>query len=200
MQIYREIFRKDIYRLRRMKDSGFSPRVVWDIGGNIGLFSHAVRLLWPDAEIHAWEPHSDLFEYYQTNAPTATLHKSAAWSAPGKSEIVSSMKHGSAAGSYISCLPDDQGFDRLPESANTTVCDLEVPWDTAPAPDLIKLDCEGAEYELLQHLPCRPQYMAVEFHGINGANGMEEGNRLQPDYDWQYSERGKTSTVIGKLK
>jgi len=183
-----------------MKDSGFCPRVIWDIGGNIGLFSHAVHLLWPEAEIHAWEPLPALFGYFQTNAPTATLHRNAAWSTAGTTEFVSGMQHGSAVAGYIECLPAGLGVSWLPAEAERIPCALEVPWDTAPAPDLIKLDCEGAEYELLQHLPCRPQFMAVEFHGLNGRNGVEEGNRLQPDYDWRYSERGKTSTVIGKLK
>lgn len=183
-----------------MKASGFCPRVVWDIGGNVGFFSHAVHRLWPEAEIHAWEPLPALFEYFQTNAPTAILHRSAAWSVSGTTELVSGMKHGSAVGSYIEGLPPGHVDARLPAAAERIPCALEVPWDTAPAPDLIKLDCEGAEYELLQQLPCRPQFMAVEFHGLNGRNGVEEGSRLQPAYEWHYSERGKTSTVIGKLK
>lgn len=189
-----EIYDEDIYRIHRMVKSGLVPAVIWDIGANIGLFSRAARRAWPEAEIHSWEPNPRLTEHLQKNAPDAFLHVAAASSFGGKT-VLHTVDH-NIGGSFI-----DRNIGDAHEhfSAVEHEVECEIPWDTAPAPDLLKLDCEGSEYDLLAKMPVRPLKIVAELHGPNSIYPLQTLNRLRPEYLWEVLEGDRLPMVMGTL-
>jgi len=53
-QCYGEILVQDVYGIRNL---GFTPDVIYDIGAHVGLFTMAASVLFPEARIIAVEPH-----------------------------------------------------------------------------------------------------------------------------------------------
>jgi FkbM family methyltransferase len=178
--IHRDVFVGDEYDLGRLVAEDFVPRVVWDIGGNVGIFSKLAALVWKDSEIHAWEPNPELHPHFVKNTPDrVVLHPKAATGFPGTAVLCLCNEVGG------SCMESVVGDSAEQPNAGRVTVQCEVPWDNAPSPDLLKIDCEGGEYYLLQYLPCRPQIILVEMHGPQAAGGVGCAARLRPDYHWE---------------
>src|SRR5438552_2900748 len=64
---FANIFLDDCYGLERYF-SAMQVRSVLDIGANVGLFSLAARLRYPDASIHAYEPDIELAQCLDAQA------------------------------------------------------------------------------------------------------------------------------------
>lgn len=60
-----EVFLGDAYRIRSIRKR--LQRVI-DVGANVGFFSVAAKLTFPDAEIHAYEPFTKLSNFLEPNA------------------------------------------------------------------------------------------------------------------------------------
>ena len=85
--IFYSLCHKDEYRLRGLVQEGFRPSVVWDIGGNVGIFSKIAEMVWPEAQIHAWEPNPALHAFFSANNSGAVvLHPKAATGFEGLAE------------------------------------------------------------------------------------------------------------------
>jgi len=114
------------------------PRVI-DIGANIGLFSMAARLRFPDAIIHAYEPNPRLSTYIRSHASQAGFDFF--------SEAVA-LRDGHVAliDRADSNLVTTSDSDSSPIASTALVRAIERLGGHA---DLIKLDCEGAEWPLL---------------------------------------------------
>jgi FkbM family methyltransferase len=126
--------------------------LVLDLGGNIGLFSLLAAASHPRAEIHAYEPgppNYRLFEMNQlANSPLGDrihLHKEAVG---GESRTVEWCFNDLNPGG--SGLFETDGASRF----SVHVRSLSEVVDSLPAAlDLVKIDIEGAEYELLDRTP-----------------------------------------------
>src|SRR5690349_2365628 len=56
----------------------FEPKVIFDIGANIGTWTLLAKALYPNAEIHAFEPleqHTAKFQTVTSEISSITLHK-----------------------------------------------------------------------------------------------------------------------------
>jgi FkbM family methyltransferase len=143
--------------------------VVIDIGGHIGLFSIYLGLRFPDIVIHSFEPFPDNYALFRHNltlnaVSNVRLHEFAL-SQDGKAvEMVTNPTNSGGAtcnSKTLSCRPTglipsmtlDQVFDCL----NINTCKL------------LKIDCEGAEYEILlsTHMLSRVEHLSGEAH-MNG--------------------------------
>ena len=154
---FADIFLDDCYGLGRW---GRPVRTILDVGANVGLFSLAARLRYPDALIHAYEPDVRLGEYLIAQANV------------GRFEV------------DFSAIGRDAGFARLDRSAdsvlNRAVTDAsgdipQVAFSEAVARlggrvDLVKMDCEGAEWEILADAPAwrNVRAVAMEYHLTGG--------------------------------
>lgn len=118
-----------------------TPRVI-DLGANIGMFSLAVKQYNPTANITAYEPHPDTFKILQKNAPFATLKQKAA---SGTGGIVQFQRDGGATGLHII---EKEGIAVESET-------LDQILSKESKVDLLKIDIEGAEYDLLEK--CSPE-------------------------------------------
>ena len=138
-----EIAIRDVYRLGSI--SLPSNACVIDIGANVGIFSAEVLYRWPSAQVTG-------FELDDNNASIATAHLA------GRARIVRVAIVGDHVPTGYRRDPGNSGghmlsFDavhgQLPAPPSLT---LAQAFDLAGCPtvDLLKMDVEGAEYDILQ--------------------------------------------------
>ena len=167
------------------------PKVILDIGSNIGtsvLFFHE---RFPSARIYAFEPHPETFRVLQANVgsiPSVEIFNCA---------LGATNARISAACDRI----DFSGFvakpgSKSPRGAETTIdCEMrhagEVMKNLGVAEvDLIKIDCEGAEYDVLTALPeemlrqCK--WIVGEMHDVSAFSLLA---LLAPHFDLDLKKR-----------
>jgi FkbM family methyltransferase len=125
------------------------PRTIWDIGGNIGAASLHFSLRFPQAEIHCFEPVPENLAMISRNTDgISRIH--AHMFALGAKDASMSIR--------ASDVPVNFGGFSFHEAGTTEGAAHKVQVRTprgviedaiAPAPDLIKIDAEGAEYDIL---------------------------------------------------
>lgn len=129
--------------------------VILDIGANCGAWSMLMRRQFPQAEIHAYEPHPDIYGVLVGNVSRhgVKCHRAAV---------------GDPKGTRFFCGRDTglcgSQFDL---GRQDTERPIEVPTLDAgllPRADLVKIDTEGAEAEILSRLEFRPAAVIVEWH------------------------------------
>jgi FkbM family methyltransferase len=186
----------EIWVQRTYTPPGFEIKrgdVVIDIGGNIGVFATYAATAAPDVRVYSYEPFPGNIEWLRRNIEQSGLSnvkviEQAVGGGAGErtlhvnpeSWIVHSLvrDEGSAAGDVsVTCVTLDQVF----EDNGIGACDL------------LKLDCEGSEYEIL--MGCRPETLrrvkriVGEYHeGVSiGKTGQDlrrflEANGFSIDY------------------
>jgi len=160
-----------IERLEYTRD-GFDigpGETVIDIGGNIGTFAllaarHAARVI-------TIEPNSDNFSRLQANLARNGASNVTALQAAVAKESGTVTLQCAAEGGYhtISAGIIDGGVVSVETVRALTLTEI---FDTYQVDrcDFLKLDCEGAEYEILLNLPItylqRVSRIALEWHGV----------------------------------
>lgn len=115
-------------------------RSVVDIGANVGLFTLLARERFPAARIHAYEPSPGTAAYARVNIahPLTTLFEEGVAAEDGRAEMV---ELGGATLAQTAQTPDGAialtSFARVLERAGGRI-------------DLLKVDCEGAEWDFLR--------------------------------------------------
>jgi len=128
----------DEYGLRSLPQA---PQTILDVGANVGLFSLLAARLFPQATIHAYEPNPAVAEACQQNLEQAgvVLYRQAVSLERGWVEMQGADDYRGAqavkttAGQGIECAAFREAVQRLGGHV-----------------DLLKLDCEGAEWSILQ--------------------------------------------------
>ncbi len=127
-------------------------QVVFDVGSNVGFYSLvAARLVGPTGEVHAFEAIPEIAHEVSVNARrnhlgNVRVHAVAVTDVEGTVELLRSRTPG---GSTVS--PDEVPKDlteKFPVPAVTL--DAFVERGTAPPPDFVKIDVEGAELPVLR--------------------------------------------------
>jgi FkbM family methyltransferase len=138
-----EVLADDLYAMPGLDD----VRVVVDLGSHIGTSILFFRVRHPGAEIHGFEPDPRTFARLRANVgalPDVTIDPRAASGSGGRARfhsagnsLASSLIADAEPGRdvTVACVTLDQIFDEL----------------GVDRIDLLKLDVEGAEYELLTH-------------------------------------------------
>ena len=134
--------------------SALEPEVILDIGSNIGASILFFRERFPAARIYGFEPHPETFRILEKNV--------------GSLPSVEVFNYGlGAADATISVPFDGADFSRFMSKDKITdwcgplspiVCEMKHAGDIMKnlgltKIDLIKIDCEGAEYNILTALP-----------------------------------------------
>lgn len=166
LHTYREIFEREIYRFTCKSNAPF----IVDCGANIGLSVLYYKMLYPNARIVAFEPDEDNFRLLQknirqNNLQDVVLRQEAVWISDGH---ISFSARGSEA-SHITneALPEEQV--RCVRLRNYLAQQADV--------DFLKMDIEGAEWEVIRD--CTTQLsniknLFLEYHGT-----VNETDRLQ---------------------
>ena len=134
-----ELMLDDCYRLREIAREADIATVL-DIGANVGLFSIAARAAFPRSKIHAYEPNSVLSRCLRRHAEQAGFEPFA--EAVGHEAGMVSLAVDSQSSLLSSTRHDPDGS--IPQIAFATALDR-----LGGPVDLVKLDCEGAEWEIL---------------------------------------------------
>jgi len=165
-----------------------APRTIFDIGANIGITARYLAHRFPDAAIHAFEPIAANLELLRRNVAgcNVTVHPYGLGAADGAAEF------GVPAGA-----PDNRGgYSRFAGAAATSVVRAELRsvggvLDALrlDSVDVVKIDTEGAEYDILSAFPAaalaRTRWIYGELHGaVDGAaSGFRALDLLAPWFD-----------------
>lgn len=151
-----ELLLDDCYHLRPLAGRA-KIRTIVDIGANVGLFGLAARAVFPEASIHAYEPNPAVEPALAQQARIADLEY------------------------FLEAVGRDAGFASLQVDRQASVLTRARPDPTASTPqiafsdalqriggraDLVKLDCEGAEWDILQDHQSwrRVDFLTMEYH------------------------------------
>jgi len=145
----------DEYGLRRLRSR---PQTILDVGANIGLFSMMAGALYPDAKIHAYEPNPRIQKYLRPNLAqvNAKMFPEAVGAEAGTGDVCESGDSRSGVfrkGGSIKITPLAEAVQRL-----------------GGAVDLLKLDCEGDEWDVFgDSLAFRGiSSIRMEYHLVGG--------------------------------
>jgi FkbM family methyltransferase len=162
---------------------GFVPgpgeRVI-DVGANVGLF--AVLAASRGAVVEAYEPHPETFAYLVENAASwdVRCHRAAVVGRRPESGRVPLWLHPTHDSSHS--LLDPGVVDEAPRTDSLEVEAVTLEEAIGDGCDLLKLDCEGAEFELIADTSAdvltRARRVVAEVHGRAG-DGHELRSRLE---------------------
>lgn len=154
---FRDIFLEDVYGLLTFGDK---PRKILDIGGHAGLFSLYARALFPDAVIHSYEPNPALKKCLQHQSEIARFTPFDEAVAGIASRARLSM---GADLVFTRTIPDPGGDIR--------VISIEEAINRLGGPvDILKLDCEGCEWPILERRDALEtvRFVTMEYHLSDG--------------------------------
>ena len=178
MHTYKECFFDESYfkgMPQRMEKQQL--KTVIDIGANVGYFSLSVFSIDPEARVWAFEPmpvNFELLKKYRSNFPQLNF------------EIVNkAVSHDGAAitlnysddNSFTTAASifDSGGKDQV-EVETVTLEDFMAD-NSIQQLDLLKLDCEGAEYQILYGLPLQ-LFNSIERIAVETHLGSEDNQNL----------------------
>ena len=146
-----------------------APRVIWDIGANIGAAALYFAARFPGARIHCFEPARGNFEMLERNVapnPAIRAHHAALGASNGELEIHASDNARNFGGFSFHY----DGAAVVPvERVPMLTAERVIAAGQAPAPDFIKIDVEGAEYDILTAFPRellgQVRWIVGELHG-----------------------------------
>jgi FkbM family methyltransferase len=156
----KELFETEIYKFNTSTES---PYII-DCGANIGLAIIYFKQIYPDAEILAFEPDPKVFDALKFNIQTfnfdnVTLINKAVWN---KVEILKFYSEGADGGRKA--LVSDS--DNIIEVQTVQLRDY-----ITQKVDFLKIDIEGAEYEVLKDISDllhNVERIFVEYHSFVG--------------------------------
>jgi FkbM family methyltransferase len=145
--IFKEIFidKQYDYKLENIK----KPKIILDVGANIGLYTAYINLKYPDATIHAIEASPEAFKVCQKNLnklnnKNINCYLFAAGSENGKTIIYSSPVSSSSS------LYCNRGASNgVPNLIEIKCLSNFLKERDIPEVDILKIDVEGAEYSIL---------------------------------------------------
>jgi FkbM family methyltransferase len=149
-----DVFLDDCYGLEQV--GSFKQGRILDIGGNVGMFALAARNAFPKSTIHVYEPNPRMLPFLSSHAAAANFSYFA--EAVGRDDgQISLVDHQDCV--QVRTKQDDRGG--IPQVAFRRAIER-----IGGHCDLVKLDCEGAEWDILadtaswQHV----DHLAMEYH------------------------------------
>ncbi len=157
-----EIFIEEIYK-QQLRPHAY----IIDCGANIGLSVIYLKKLFPDAELIAFEPDDFNFKLLRENVEgfgftNVTLRKEAVWTSNTKLNF-------SNESSQMSRISDREGSNAVDAIRLKDLLNREI--------DFLKIDIEGAEFEVMKDIEdslSHVQNLFVEYHGTFAKNSELE--------------------------
>jgi FkbM family methyltransferase len=134
--------------LSKLKKDGFEPKVIYDIGSCVLHWTKIARKLWPDAKIilfDAFAPAEFLYDGYDYHIGVLSDKDDAIVKfyqndlSPGGNSYYREI--GFDNGLHF---PADKYIEKITKRLDTLVTERGF-----PAPDLVKIDCQGSEVDII---------------------------------------------------
>jgi FkbM family methyltransferase len=176
-QVFKEIFMADVYNIRALARVLPDDPLVIDIGANAGFFDILLLSKTKNAQIYAYEPLSSNIEHMRSVASSNRRFD--------KSVSINPLAVTGAACEMLRLYAQDTDDNQvvassLKDFSSDNTKELWVPaisfadiMSGMPRTkvDLLKMDCEGSEYEIILNTPpdivCRIEKMLIEVHNID---------------------------------
>ncbi len=131
--------------LVNLKNIGFEPKVIYDIGSNVLHWSSIAKIIWPDAEIILFEAYPLLeILYGDYNYHIGCLSDS-------NNKIVKFYHNECNPGGNSYYKENSKYFtDNKYIEMKTSTLDSVVKQKNFPLPDLVKIDVQGSEIDILR--------------------------------------------------
>lgn len=139
--------------LNQLKALGVSPRTIFDIGANVGRWSSRVHSLWPDAQIHMFDPVPSVaagLERTFAAVPQMHVHNCAVGAEDGTVDIHENLDRSSH--SFVTRSATGEG--KLVSGASA------FKLAGADHVELVKLDTEGFDLDIIHGF--EPQLRAAQ--------------------------------------
>jgi FkbM family methyltransferase len=151
-----EVMLDDCYGLGKITDRA-NITTILDIGANVGLFSLAARAFFPKSKIHAYEPNTALTRQLCNHAQQASFRFF--MEAVGYEDSMVSLRVDPVQSVLTSTRHDPDGS--IPQVAFGRAVGR-----IGGQVDLVKLDCEGAEWEIFEDHESwsRVRFVTMEYH------------------------------------
>ena len=179
-----DVFRETLIEIYLRDDYGIEglnppPKFVLDIGANVGCFSLVARHYFPKATIHAYEPNPVLAPILRNNLDSLGIQYFA--EAVGRRTAAVRFESSSSGSLYGKVKPSPNGRVSM-------VAIQQAIERLGGRVDLLKLDCEGSEWEILSdsdalqrvmcirmeyHLHGRPESSLAQLHGMLAGQGFK---------------------------
>ena len=130
------------------------PVTVLDIGANVGAFAMWASVRWPQSTIYSYEPHPELFRHLEHNTRHIDRHH-ALNCAVGNADRTELFDRDD---SRLCCTQYDQGDSH----GKVPIAVIEP--GALPRAEIVKIDTEGAEWDIVRELTFTPRLMMVEWH------------------------------------
>jgi FkbM family methyltransferase len=152
-----------------------APQVIWDIGANIGAASVYFAHHFPRTQIHAFEPMPENYALVEKNVAglPVTPHNVALGAKDGEMEITASdhpLNFGGFSFHYTGEVEAQVSRVRMARPETLLAQGL-------PQPDLIKVDTEGAEWDILTSFPeetlAKVRWIVGELHSVRSFELLE---------------------------
>jgi len=156
VELFRDIILDDEYHLISLKKKNIVNIV--DIGANLGIFSVAARVSFPNSVIHSYEPNPDNLPLLNKNSSQFSFicFEEAVSNISGKGSLSSTSPNDTSA----TISKNNEGLITL-SNLKTVISRF-----SNKKIDLLKLDCEGSEFDILRD--CNElhnvRYIAMEYH------------------------------------
>jgi FkbM family methyltransferase len=148
-----EVIMDDTYGLRHLRHENI--KTILDIGGNVGFFSLTAREAFPKATIHVYEPNPAVLPYLTAHAAAANsrIFAEAVGAEPGRVTLTDE--------DYVNMRSRIDAAGNIPQVAFRTALER-----IGGHCDLVKLDCEGAEWQILTDFEAwqNVDYLTMEYH------------------------------------
>jgi FkbM family methyltransferase len=182
----------DEYELAPLREAGHALRWVLDVGAHLGAFTLAIKRWWPEAQVVAAEPDPDSAALFRRNTEGmagVAFEEAAVLGREGVAEVLLRQAgrvnyDGNAAASSVAGVPHPLPMaKRRPTAVVRAVSILDLlARHGDPVIDLLKLDCEGAEGEILEALHqagrlARVRWIRGEWHALENLPRIEAALR-----------------------